>query len=250
VIRGYNFTGRVSLDHQDVAITVATGLAQEVTVDWTGCQKKVPDDAKVVVEAKTAGAMQSLRFEWGTWKNPIPPVERSLAPLGATTFTFDLKAVDTTTGRILAAVWNVRPPGDGEGATGASESLLWLNFEDLGQVAWTLAFDEGVALVVNSRLSDAQTFVDSPLFLALVFPAVIRAVLTRALAEGADEDGDVWARQWVAWARDQKDPGFEITKTDEGALTPEHDAWIEDVVREFAARFQCIDNVISASEAK
>jgi hypothetical protein len=251
VIRSYNFTGRVSLDHQDVSIEVASGPGQEVTVDWSACKKKVPDDAKVVVEAKTAGAMQSLRFEWGTWKQPTPPPDRCLAPLGATTFSFDVKAVDSSSGRIVAAQWNVRPPGHGDGPPGSSESLLWLNFEDLGQLSWSLAFeDDGVALTVNDRLPDARRFAESPMFVAMVFPAVIRIVLIRALTAGADEDGDTWARHWVMWARELRDPGFDVTKTEGGGLTPEHDAWIDGVVHEFASRFQTIDNVVSNSEAK
>jgi hypothetical protein len=250
VIRSCNYTGRINLDHGDVEVSIANSDSQDLCIDWTRCTKSVVDDAKVVIEANTAGGMHSLRFEWGTWANPVPPVDRSLKSLGATTFAFDVKAVDPASGRLLAAVWGVRPVGAGDESSGATESLLWLNFEDLGQTAWSLEFgNEGVTLNVNERLPNARAFAGSPVFVALVFPAVVRLVLARALVEGADEDGVLWAQRWVAWGRELKPTDEETLERHEDGLRPEQEEWIEGVAREFGAKFHSVDAVVSEAEA-
>ena len=95
-----------------------------------------------------------------------------------------MKVVDKTAahGRILAAVDKVRPQRVDDVAVG-HQSLLYVEFEDLGNKVWQLDLDgdwpvlrlnqnvDGIALVAGSEAR----------FLALVYPEIYRQILTRIL---------------------------------------------------------------------
>lgn len=252
MIRRINSTNRVALDASDITITLGGASGDELQgVRWNADGKSVPAGGEVVLEAYAGGSPQMLRFPWGTWAEPSPPAERSLSALGASAFLFTVKVVERGSGRLLAAAWEIRSTSRGGGGAARAEPLLEVNRRsDMGQLLWALEFrQDAVWLNVNNQLGDIDGVVRGPLFRALVFPAVIREVLAAAIRNGAGEEDEGWARNWVTWAR-----GLEPFASDmeagegDGSLSPEQLDWIDRVVRAFCERQAALDGLRAALE--
>ena len=149
---------------------------------------------------------------------------------------FRVKVTDATgaQGRLLAeADGLIANPTEGPGN---HLCILEVKFEDLGNLPWSLEIDDSATptLVVNSRIGSKEYVRSNATFFALVYPAVVREILTAILNEDGyeyDPDGDGWRDLWVRFAATLPDVG-QPPEGEEGDPRP----WIEAAVRSFCDR--------------
>jgi hypothetical protein len=127
--------------------------------------------------------------------------------------------------------------------------ILPIEPHDLGQEMWRLEFkDQDVVLYVNERIPELKDWARAePLFYAVVYPEVVRRVLTRAIDENADveeDDDERWQVLWQRFGRDlhptkQKPPGSDDPEED-------REEWVDEVVAAFASAHQFKDTYLAA----
>ncbi len=251
MIRRLNFTGRRKIARSSVRIHVRPERAGRVfdanlALDGLG----LPPEAAVYVEAYYRSAYQ--RFDFGTIGRPVVPAERRLNRIPVRNPLFRVKAVLEIDGaaRILAAADRVVPEqSDRDNAM--CQSLLPVEYEDLGDRIWSLDLsdDEWPRLRLNRRFNDEipEAARSGPEFLTLVYPEVLRSILSRAIEDGAADPSsgdDDWRTLWVRFACSL------------GCPPPPHDfgldaeEWIDSATNAFCAAARVPDAFKKVLEAR
>ena len=202
MISEFNYTQRKRIESKHLQIELIElhdGALPSFNVDLELGDLNLPSDAPLVVEASRGSSV--MRFPWGNAGQPQAPANRELTnvPLVPSFRVMALAPDDSR--RILALANQVKPRWERAQAPGASE-LLYLLEEDLGQEVWRLDLpvgDDVPVLKVNSNIDGiSRTVRLDPAFRSLVFPEVVRSILTKALlieeTEPADEGG-----YWYGW---------------------------------------------------
>lgn len=260
MIRRFNYTGRRPLPSERVTITVEDGqprtFSAQLNLDGLG----LPPDASIYIEARSRGALNVMRFPFGTVANPKPPPDTSLHEVEGERVIFDIKVVDEQreTGRILA-VANDLARGGGDEEEMGSHPLLPVNPIDLGDEVWRLNFqtpDGRPYLDVNKNIEGIKGLVrsDKRLF-SLVFPSIVRTVLRRVLIDhdfnDPDSEGDSageldWRAQWLRWGAfwhpDKKENPMGGAKDDYDAI----ENWIDEVASEFCRSHKVREHFLSS----
>lgn len=246
----FNYTGRREIKARHARLSVDAERRLDALFDFADL--KFPPDAKVVVEALSAGSSQVLRLDFGTIGVPMVPPNASLATLPGDNIYFRVKVVDAQrdAGRLLGLAPQLRPRGGDEMTDDQAARLpiLPLNVRDLGEQVWRLNFADGrPCLDLNSTITGLKAHVldrDSPFFY-VVFPELIRRVLERLLVREKyyviDNDDSSWQDQWlrfaVMWHPERQVPAVpqdvENVSDDEAE---EAEAWIDAVVGGFCSR--------------
>lgn len=238
MIRRFNYTGRKKIPRSRIRIRVADEGGRrrfdaELDLDGLG----LPAPALLFVEAYYRAAFR--RFAFGTVGDPRSPAERWLDGIPVSSPLFRVKVVARENGvaRILAAADRVVPETS-DRQDEARQSLLPVDFEDLGDRVWTLDLDsDWPRLCLNSRLEGIREAARSgPEFLTLVYPEVFRAILTRALQEDrfdpdCDDDDD-WGTLWLRFACRELGRPQPPRGSDAEALQ-----WVDEAVNAFCARY-------------
>jgi hypothetical protein len=205
MIRRFNYTGRRKIPRSCVRIRVEEeGLRRrfdaELALDGLG----VPREASLYVEAYYRAAYR--RFHFGTVGDPRPPSARWLDGIPVRKPLFRVKVVLAENGiaRIVAAADKVVPEESDRDEV-AKQSLLPVEYEDLGDRIWALDLDsDWPRLRLNKRFEGIREAARSgPEFLPLVYPEIFRAILERALKEerfDPDCDDDDWGTLWLRFA--------------------------------------------------
>jgi len=243
MIRKFNYTGRKKIRRSDVRIDLLRdgNNRRFFNISLNLTDLELPETARVYVEAYHRSGYQRYDFATvGSMKIPadlgLDSIPSSVTPL------FRVKVVDRTTshGRILASVDKVRPASVDDQPVG-SRSMLFVEFEDLGHAVWQLDLDgDWPVLKLNLTIDEISLIASSDnRFLSLVYPEVLRQILTRILMvdEHTDPDcDDDWPSLWLKLASSL--PGMsaptQISKA--GRL-----AWIENAVDAFGANFNMLD---------
>ncbi|HXR46607.1 MAG TPA: hypothetical protein VN784_04130 [Candidatus Limnocylindrales bacterium] len=239
--RTFNYTGRRKIGRKDVSIT----LRQEKSVWVFDAGLRLADynfsrNAEVWVEAHR----QNLWMQWssGTVSSLRVPVDRRLVEF------------DVPDG-LLFRVRVVQPPGqehhkllgeaDGIPFVKAGEAddrrrhLLVPVPDALGQQLWKLDFehDPPQLLVNNEAKPSWKEMARSPQFIALVYPEVLRRMLSHALVDESwtedDEEGG-WPADWVRFAKNLGGLG----PVPPLELRTDRDNWVEEAVAAFCRRLE------------
>jgi len=233
MIRRFNYTGRQKIPRSRVRIRVEElgrrrRFDAELALDGLGLPRK----ASVYVEAYYRAAYR--RFDFGTVDDPRPPSVRWLDGIPARKPLFRVKVVLAEDGiaRILAAADRIVPE-DSDRDEDARQSLLPVEYEDLGGRVWALDLDsDWPRLRLNKRFEGIREAArSSPEFLSLVYPEVFRAILERALKEGRfdpDCDDDDWGTLWLRFACQELGCPHPPEDSEE-----ESAEWIEGAVNQF-----------------
>jgi hypothetical protein len=243
MIRKFNYTGRKKIRRSDVRIDLLRddNNRRYFNISLHLADLELPETARVFVEAYHRSGYQ--RFDIGTAGKLRIPDYRTLGSISASALPlFRVKVVDKTSshGRILASVDKVRPASVDDQPVG-SRSMLFVEFEDLGHAVWQLDLDgDWPVLKLNLTIDEISLIASSDnRFLSLVYPEVLRQILTRILMvdEHTDPDcDDDWPSLWLKLASSL--PGMsaptQISKA--GRL-----AWIENAVDAFGANFNMLD---------
>lgn len=235
MLKKLNFTERRRLGRNAVEITLrreADGvLAFDARLDLKG--KRLDSDARVYVEAHRRTSY--MRFDFGRVGAIEPPADRRLVEIESDNLVnFRVKIVDESSRfhRILAVAEGIRV-SDREQDASSRMSLLPVEFVREMDEVWRVSFDsEGPALMLNSSIEGIESKArNDATFFALVYPAVVRQILTRiVMIDGYDEvDGDEWWGLWLRWAAEML--GEPAPASDDRDA---REAWIDRVVAQFA----------------
>ncbi len=243
MIRKFNYTGRKKIRRSDVRIDLLRdddnrrffniGLQLE--------DLELPETARVYVEAYHRSGY--LRYDFGTVGKLRIPADRTLGSISASAMPlFRVKVVDKTGthGRILASVDKIRPASE-DNQPVDSRSLLFVEYDDLGHTVWQLDLDgDWPVLRLNHTVDEISLIASSDnRFLSLVYPEVLRQILTRILIvdEHTDPDcDDDWPSLWLKLASSL--PGMSVPFQTSKAG---RQAWIENAVEAFCANFNLLD---------
>lgn len=202
---------------------------------------ELPETAQVYVEAYHRSGYQ--RYNFGTVGELRIPADRTLDGISASvTPLFRVKIVDKTGthGRILAAVDKIRPASE-DNQPADSRSLLFVEYDDLGNTVWQLDLEGDWPVLRLNRTIDEISLIASSdnRFLSLVYPEVLRQILTRILIVDQHTDPDCdddWPSLWLKLATTLPGMSVPLQTTRAG-----HQAWIENAVEAFSANYNLLD---------
>jgi hypothetical protein len=239
VIRRLNYTGPKSIPRSRVTIRIVIMPSgeQAFTAHYDLRGMRFARGARVYIEAHNADSY--MRFDFGSVGEPAVPRDTRLTDITARPLAkFRLKVVDETEqAGLLRGVADkiipLRPDEDLE----QKQSLLPVDFRDLGERVWRLDLSDWPVLEPNNRIDDiAEAARSSGGFLGLLYPEVLRRILHEAVIvqEVTDPElnDDDWTCLWLRFACAM--PGVSPPPTAPGPQQVEMlDEWIEDAVQAF-----------------
>ncbi|MBI2949003.1 MAG: hypothetical protein HYY23_15285 [Verrucomicrobia bacterium] len=252
MIRRLNYTGRIKIRRGDVRLTT-----REVDGVWAFDADlrlkdyELPADALVFVEAYRQTSW--MRFPFGTVAAiHAPPLEkRRLIEFDSVEgIRFRVKVTQPHDEHILLAAADRIPLGEPEDDAN-KESLLPVVPFELGDELWQVDLDDEPRLLVNKSASaDWRLMALSPVFVSLVYPAVLREVLRSVLASGHrdTEDDSEWRSKWLRFATLLPGVDPEPPSEDDG-----EDAalrWVNDAVAAFAKKLALKEKFFAAWHLK
>ena len=236
MIRKFNYTGRKKIKRTDVRIDILRNGDDQrfFNISLQLADMELPANANVYVEAYHRTAYQ--RFDLKAAGEVRIPEDRRLSNFSdATIPLFRVKVVDRSGshGRILASVDKIRPESVDDLPAG-SQSLLFVEYDDLGHTIWQLDLEgDWPVLRLNRNVDEISLIASSDnRFLPLVYPEAFRQILTRILIEDQHADPDCdddWPSLWLKLACSL--PG--ISSPPQAGKTDQQ-AWIDDAVEAFS----------------
>lgn len=239
MIRRLNYTGRKKISRSKVtARLLAAGggtYAFDIEFDLSGYD--FPADAKVFVEAYNSASY--MRFSFGTVAAREEPRDTRLLEVTARPLPkFRLKVVDQREryGLLLGVADKLIPLRPQEELSN-KQSLLPVDFSDLGDQVWRLDLSDWPVLELNSRIdSIAEVARSGDSFLGLVYPEVVRQILHEIVIvqEQTDpgfDDSD-WSSLWLRYVCALPGVDEPPEGVSEEARTRLKD-WIENAVQAF-----------------
>lgn len=236
MIRRLNYTGRIKIFRSDLRLaTREVGGALSFDADLRLIDYELPAEALVFVEAYRQTTW--MRFSFGTVATMQAPVDRWLhefdSPDG---ILFRVKVTQAKDEHVLLAVADRIPLAQPD-QNADRESLLEVEPVELGDELWRLDLDGEPRLQVNSTAAaDWRQLAKSPVFVALVYPAVLRQILVNILQQkhrDTDDDSD-WRSKWLRFATllPGVDPELPAKDTDDDECR----RWADDAVTAFAKK--------------
>ncbi|MBW1799887.1 MAG: hypothetical protein JRJ85_04075 [Deltaproteobacteria bacterium] len=243
MIRKFNYTGRQKIKRSNVKIDLMRNGegTRFFNISIHLDELDLPDNAHIYIEAYHRSGYQ--RFDFGSVGEKSIPSDRRLGNLSSSAIPlFRVKVVDRTFthGRILASVDKIRPQSVDDDPTD-SQSLLFVEFEDLGNVIWELDIEgDWPTLRLNTRADEISLIASSDnRFLSLVYPEIVKQILTRVLLEDEHTDPDCdddWPSLWLKLASTL--PGMDYPPQT-GKTAQER--WIEKAVEAFSVGFDMLE---------
>lgn len=207
MIRKFNFTGRKKIRRASVRVDVLRDENDRrfFNMALNLSDMRLPAEARIYLEAYHRTAYQ--RFDCGTVADKRVPDDRYLDRIPeSVTPLFRVKVVDRTQahGRILAVLDRIRPARV-DSQPGGGQSLLHVEYADLGHRVWELDLDgDWPALRLNRAAREISLIASGDdRFMALVYPEILRQVLQRIVITDAHTDPDCdddWPSLWLQLA--------------------------------------------------
>ena len=241
MIRKFNYTGRKKIKRGNVRVDLLRDPDGRRFFNISVLLDDLALPAEACIYVETYHRMAYRRFDFGTVGNKRIPEDRFLRNLPeSVTPLFRVKVVDRTAahGRILAALDKIRPESIDRQPAG-SQSLLYVEYGDLGQRIWELDLDgDWPVLRLNRQAGEIGLIASGDdRFMALVYPEILRQILVRIVVtdEHTDPDcDDDWPSLWLQLACSLSGR----TVPPSGAAEDQK-AWIENAVNAF-----CESNMI------
>lgn len=241
-IRHLNYTNRHNFREGDIVVRLVdpTQRPPAVSLALRLGDAALPGDAKIFFEAYRR--TMRMRFSYGTVA--VPGFQGGAAVLSdfpdADGVLFSVKITSTKEGeegKLLADRDQIRLATADE-SNGRLPLLPTLS-GNTGEQLWIVEYNAGgPQLVFSDRLGDWKTFANDPKVKSLIYPSILRSVLTQIVIveEWVDDDDHDWRARWLTLANGFKplsDLGEDAQKTDVVQ-------WIEDVVAGFSRRARLI----------
>ena len=246
MIRRLNYTGRIKIHRTDLKLTTREengGFSFDAKLHLIDYE--LPAEALVFVEAYRQTTW--MRFPFGTVANLQPPENRVLSEFESIEhIKFRVKVTQAEDEHILLAEADriplAQPDDDSD-----RESILPVHPAELGDELWQVDMQDEPCLRVNkSATADWRQFAQSPVFVSLVYPAVLRQILGQILTEGyRDTDDETeWRSKWLRFATLLPGVDPEIPPKDDGEEAALR--WAEDVVAAFAKKLALKEKLAEA----
>ena len=239
MIRRLNYTGRRNIARSAVTIRLLEQRDGEraFTAEYDLSGLRFPADARVYIEAYNTDSY--MRFTFGTVAEPHVPKDTRLAEITARPLPkFRLKVVDETRryGLLLGVADRLLPLRRDEDLRN-KDSLLPVDFVDLGERVWRLDLTDSPVLELNQRIeSISEAARASGGFLGLLYPEVLRRILHEIVVVEAhtdmNADDDDWKTLWLRYACAV--PGVEAPPNEAAPDARDRRAeWVERTVEAF-----------------
>jgi hypothetical protein len=250
MIRRFNYTGRRRIRRDDAKVSLRSDASFSVALQLD--RYRLPDQARVFVEAYRPATSSYKRFDWGTVQEPKPASYRNLKEFGVPDgFLFRVKVVedpkDSGPGRLLAGAERLRPQLIESSARRTLSLLDVIPSDELSEV-WRIEFRENddPVLLVNRKIVDShQALVCSEAFAALVLPEVLRQILIRVLIVDKfayHDDLSDWRGMWLSFCTRlpglQQPPAPQVDNANSLENAEELEDWIDEAVAAFVRRFR------------
>ncbi len=197
--RSFNYTKRREIAKASVRVVISgSGSHHEFSAAFDFGEYGFDAAANVYVEAYRKN--QLLRFAFGTVGALSAPSSTSLDAFGDDVMglRFRVKVVASTQEKtILGMSKSFRAENDEGGAADCILPISRLPKEN--ENVWEIDYtDDGPNLAINAKLE--KQVVQKSYFMALVFPAVIREILTYAFVENTPGELGDWTEDWKNFA--------------------------------------------------
>lgn len=239
--RTFNYTGRRSIQRDDVSVVVRyIGGNWAFDADLRLAHYRFPHNAEIWVEAHRQNLW--MQWPWGTFSAIRVPANRQLTefdvPDGVLFRVRVVQPPGPESHKLVAEVDGIQPVKAGA-ADDRRRHLLVPVPDALDQELWKLDLEqEPPQLLVNRDAKPSwKQLARSPHFVALVYPEVLRRILTNILIEddwSEDDEGSDWQSDWIRFARNLG--GLPLLP--QPGLKSDRDAWISGAVAAFARRMQ------------
>ncbi|MCB1105988.1 MAG: hypothetical protein KDK74_14755 [Cephaloticoccus sp.] len=200
---------------------------------------KFNSDARVVIEAYRGSGGLWIGYDWGcvsALRKPPTATLDGFESVEGLLFRVRVIAVHEPH-QILGEADKIPFVPVGEAPTNKQPLIKTLPAE-LGDLVWDVNFDdETPVLRVNRSLGNWQVVAYDKAFRALVYPAVLREILTRILIVDnwtGDSEDDDWRVKWIKFAH-KLAPGYDDSIFDESGKWEFIDASVLAVAREISA---------------
>jgi hypothetical protein len=204
MIRRLNYTGRRRIPRSRVVVRLlpAEDDVWSFAAEFDLTEFQLPPESSVFIEAYNATSY--MRFDFGSVGNTIAPDDLRLTEITPQPLPqFRLKIVDRHQrhGRLLAVADRVialRPDEESD-----KQSLLPVEFRDLGDLIWRLDIADWPVLELNERIEELSEIARSAdWFLGLVYPEIVRQILHAAIFDFDQTDPDFDDSEWTClWLR-------------------------------------------------
>ncbi|MDA7615169.1 hypothetical protein N8574_01865 [Akkermansiaceae bacterium] len=238
-----NWTNRKKINKGEVSFSIDTesNKIPSFNANFAFAADAYPPEAKVKVKAYYKETSQT--FNWGEVSNLVPPSNRSLDEIGSIeSLKFQVLVIDPKSkGLLLGLGDNFVPSESNQEAVNKSSIISLKAGTNLGQLAWKLEIDADnlPKLLINKNIPEASHKLKyDPLFRALIYPAVMREILTFYIWDEI-QDGE-YAEKWIQFAGN-------FTESDVNDCQDSYEKldWIEEVVSEFSERKKYTNGLIA-----
>jgi hypothetical protein len=207
VIRRLNYTGRRNIPRSAVTIRLLDEPSGEraFAAEYDLSALRFPADARVYIEAYNSDSY--MRFAFGSVGEPRVPKDTRLAEITARPLPkFRLKVVDEQRrhGLLIGVADKLIQLRRDEDLKN-KDSLLPVDFVDLGERVWRLDLTDSPVLELNKRVDGiGEAARASGGFLGLLYPEVLRRILHEIVVIEAHTDtgagDDDWKTLWLRYA--------------------------------------------------
>ena len=259
MIRKYNYTGKVNFNRNVIEVKLQDDNKNfEVKLNNDDLKKnKFPSESSIILEVYNR--YKNKRFSLGTIGKPHITTRFSLDEFSGydkKTLRLRLKIIAAdNSGLLLGKIQNLKFVNH-ENCESGSISILPLKREDLDKMIWDLDTNEenDVYLVENINLTNSNFIQDFNRFGSLVFPEIVRRILTDILIidhakwENAS-DTTYWQVKWLLFAKTLNEK--EIPKEagpDENKEQKKE--WILECVNSFTNQLELVDKINDFFEDK
>ncbi len=239
--RRIHFTGRRRIAAGDVTINLRNeAIPLAFSIPHLSLQRyKLPPEALVRVEAHHHTIY--MPFELGTVADLIIPENLVLTEFDSPDgLRFRLKVTsvtEPTTGQLLAEGSGISPIW----VDGGEESLLPVQPADLGQEVFRLSLEDKPVLLINENITQWREVARSEYFVSLVYPMVLRSLLTELLHTDIPDldDSEDWRSLWLRFAENLPGVAGLPDHYDDDDIIGE---WVEEAVSAFCRSQRLYDS--------
>jgi hypothetical protein len=250
------FLHREKIMQSDIEIRLEVlGPAKRFSAKLNLAEYKFPAEAKVYVDAKQL--LERIRFDYGTIGRLNSTASFDISRLKGERVTFDVLVVDLSNSRKIGAAETVRPIKTGDAPNGPKELLPIDASRPLGGVLWKVEYTENwdgasdapvLLLDRTATRGSAANFVSNHWVRSLVFPAVMREILTKILlldGHSYDKDSTTWRDAWLRFASkiDGQEPP--IYEEEQELPSEEITNWIDLAVDKMATKAQLVSTLLA-----
>ncbi len=248
------FLHRDKILQSDIEIRLEVlGPTKRFSAKLNLAEYKFPPDAHIYVDAKQL--LERIRFDFGTVASQNPTASIDISRLKGERVTFDVLVVDLKNSRKLGSAETVRPAKGGEMPNGPKELLPIDASKQLDGVLWRVDYSENWEGAIDAPVllfdkqatrESAANFVSNNWVRGLVFPAVMREILTKVLItenHSYESESTAWRDAWLRFA--VKSAGQDLPAfSDDDPPADEYGKWIELAVSKMATRAQFLNNLL------